>query len=125
MTTALAARGEVTSAEIATTTGLGQRWIWLGGRLSEIPPLYIRSWFTGLNAVLRSGALLPDPAGTLMTVAWVLEQPADASAQHNPLQDDVDFYGAQLAAADVLVGLLGGDMLAIAERDRVWALARA
>lgn len=99
-----------------------QRWSWLAERLPEIPPLYVRSWLSGLNAVLRTGALLPDPAGTLAALAWILEQPADPGAQGNPLENDVDFYGAQLAGADVLVGMLSGDGLAIAERDRVWAL---
>jgi hypothetical protein len=97
-------------------------WSWLAERLPEIPPLYVRSWLTGLNAIVRTGAPLPDPAGTLAALAWVLDQPADPGAQADPLQDDVDFYGAQLAAADVLVGMLSGDGLAIAERDRVWEL---
>lgn len=99
-----------------------QRWTWLGERLPEIPPLYVRSWFTGLNALLRSGAQLPDPAGALTAVAWVLEQPADPEAQEAPVEDDVDFYGAQLVAVGVLVGLLDGDALALDERDRVWAI---
>lgn len=98
------------------------RWCWLAERLHEIPPLYVRSWLNGLGAVLRTGALPPDPAGTLTALTWVLEQPADLSAQANPLEDDVDFYGAQLAAADVLEGLLSGDACAIGERERVWAL---
>ena len=99
-----------------------QRWNWLGENLREIPPLYVRSWLAGLAAVLRTGALPPDPAGTLRALAWVLEQSADPSAQANPLEDDVDFYAAQLAAADVLEGLLNGDGCAIGERERIWAL---
>ena len=101
-----------------------ERWSWLAAHLHEIPPLYVRSWLTGLRAVLRTGALPPDPAGTLSALAWVLEQPADPSAQANPLEDDVDFYGAQLAAADVLEGLLSVDGCAIGERERVWALVQ-
>ena len=82
-----------------------QRWNWLAEHLDEVPPLYVRSWLTGLAAVLRTGALPPDSAGTLRALTWVLEQPSDPSAQANPLEDDVDFYAAQLAAADVLEGL--------------------
>jgi hypothetical protein len=99
-----------------------QQWSWLAKHLPEVPPLYARSWLSGLNAVLRSGALVPDPAETLTAMAWVLEQPADPERQGGPLEDNVDFYGPQLAAADVLIGLLGGDMLPIGERQRVWAL---
>jgi hypothetical protein len=99
-----------------------QRWTWLAERLPEIPPLYARSWLSGLNGVLRSGALLTDAAQILTAAAWVLEQRADPASQGGPLEDDVDFYGAQLAAADVLIGLLRGDMLAIGDREHVWAL---
>ena len=99
-----------------------QRWNWLAEHLDEVPPLYVRSWLTGLAAVLRTGALPPDSAGTLRALTWVLEQPSDPSAQANPLEDDVDFYAAQLAAADVLEGLLIGDGCAIGERERIWAL---
>lgn len=99
-----------------------QRWNWLAEHLHEVPPLYVRSWLNGLGAVLRTGALPPDPAGTLRALAWVLEQPADPSAQANRVEDDVDFYAAQLAAADVLERLLSGDGCAIGERERVWAL---
>ncbi len=98
-----------------------QRWSWLAMRLSEIPPLYVRSWLTGLNAVLRGGALLPD-LGILNALTWVLEQPADAGAGANPLDVDIDFYSAQLAAADVLVGLLSSASLTISDRDRAWRL---
>jgi integrase len=75
-----------------------------------------------LNAVLRTGAMLPDRAATLTALAWVLEQPAVPAVEANPLEPDVDFYGAQVAAAEVLVGLLRRGGLAIAERDQVWAL---
>ena len=97
-------------------------WSWLADRLPEVPPLYTRSWLAGLHASLRAGALLPDPAGTLAVLTWVFEQPADQGAQEHRLEGDLDFYAAQIAAVDVLIGLLSGDGLALAERTRVWAL---
>jgi hypothetical protein len=99
-----------------------QRWAWLGERLEELPPLYARSWILGLTAAARAGKELPEPALVLTALEWVLAQPADAEAQGEPLGEDVDHYLAQLAGADLLVALLAGNLLELADREQVWSL---
>jgi hypothetical protein len=99
-----------------------RRWLWVAGRLSELPPLYVRSWLTGLHSAVRAESQVAGADQLLDTLAWVLEQPANADAQGEPLQDDVDFYGAQRAAADLLIELLAHDQLGLEARVRVWKL---
>lgn len=35
-------------------------WLWLGERIAEVAPLYVRSWLAGLQAALRAEAALED-----------------------------------------------------------------
>ena len=95
-------------------------WLWLSDRISEVPPLYVRSWLAGFQVALRAEAALDEPHRLLEAIDWVFEQPADPQAQGQPLEDDVDFYAAQLAAMGVLETLLVGNRLALWDRERVW-----
>jgi len=99
-----------------------EHWAWLAERLDELPPLYARSWISGLNSALRADKRLPDSTRLLAATKWVFAQPGDPQAQGAPLEDDVDHYAAQLAAADLLVSLLGGNAPALDQRENVWAL---
>jgi len=120
---------------VPTPTGLGRElgraaesdpagWTWLAERLNDLPPLYVRGWLTGLTAAVRGGSGLPDADRVLAAIAWVLEQNATPDEQGGSLDEDVDFYGSQRAAADLMIEVLDRDQLTIERREEVWTLVR-
>jgi hypothetical protein len=97
------------------------RFAWAPTRIAELPPTYARSLLAGLDTAVRSDKPLPVPRATLDAIAWVLQQSADPD-QPPSFDADTDYYGAQRAAADLLVDALSHNALPLELRENVWAL---
>ena len=97
-------------------------WTWVPERIAELAATYVRAWLSGLHAAIREDETLPDAPGVLGAIEWVLRQSGDPADQTPSRDGDVDFYGAQLTAADLLIESLAHDQIELADRELVWSL---
>jgi hypothetical protein len=97
-------------------------WMWIAEHVSELAPTYVRSWLFGLLEVARAGQQVAEIVTVLTVLDWVLEQPAQADEYVFSQDGDADHYAAQRTGADLLAELLAKGLIALEDREHVWAI---